>query len=186
MERYFILASGPSMTREDAEIAGSLGKVIAVNNTVDLYPQADILWASDIDWWDYNWTSWKPFQGRKITKKSDVQRRYGLEGFDSLNRCGLNDKCIYMNGNSGGAAISLAHLLGADEIILLGFDMSVKNGLHWHGKHEKTMNPNEGRIGNWVNCFNKIAKQTNKVVNCSRRTELESFPFDKLESYLSK
>jgi hypothetical protein len=73
----------------------------------------------------------------------------------------------------------LADELGADEIYLLGYDCSLKNGLHWHGKHDGKLT-NCDSIKEWPSIFARVSRQVDaKVYNCSRYTELKCF--EKLE-----
>ncbi|HCZ48509.1 MAG TPA: hypothetical protein DCZ11_05850, partial [Gammaproteobacteria bacterium] len=44
---------------------------------------------------------------------------------------------IHQGGNSGYQALNLAVLLGAERVILLGYDM---HGGHWHGRHGGRLN----------------------------------------------
>ena len=46
---------------------------------------------------------------------------------------------VYWNLNSGAASFSLANLLGAKRIILVGFDMALSTDMHqhWHGEYRK-------------------------------------------------
>jgi len=87
--------------------------------------------------------------------------------------------------NSGANAISLAAWLGAEKIILLGYDCSIKKGFHWHGQHKKPLT-NCTSIKHWPGIFEKVAKAFGhvEIINCTRETELECFKRDKLESVL--
>jgi hypothetical protein len=43
-------------------------------------------------------------------------------------------------GNSGFQAINLAVQFGAARIVLVGFDMTLAHGAHWHGRHPARLN----------------------------------------------
>jgi len=43
---------------------------------------------------------------------------------------------VCYNRGCGGAALNVAYLLGAKEIVLLGYDGSTKAGLNWHDEYE--------------------------------------------------
>jgi hypothetical protein len=54
-------------------------------------------------------------------------------------------------GNNGGFhALNLAVQFGARKIILVGFDMHIRNGLHWHGRHGDGLNnPRQSTVDRW-------------------------------------
>lgn len=57
---------------------------------------------------------------------------------------------IGWGGNGGFHALNIACQFGAKKIILLGFDMSLMRGLHWHGKHQDGLNnPRQGNVDRW-------------------------------------
>ena len=136
------MATGPSMTQEDADFCRGKAKVIAVNNSYALAPWADAMWATDAKWWNWHqgvpsftspkWSlehsAWNNFRA----KYPDVQRlrntgHLGLE----------HDPSGIRNGrNSGFAAINLAVHYGAAKIVLLGYDMQAHSGKsHFFGDH---------------------------------------------------
>lgn len=57
---------------------------------------------------------------------------------------------IGWGGNGGFHALNLAVQFGLRKIILCGFDMSLANGVHWHGRHGGGLNnPTQGNIDRW-------------------------------------
>jgi hypothetical protein len=57
---------------------------------------------------------------------------------------------IGWGGNGGFHALNLAVQFGLKKIILIGFDMTLQNGLHWHGRHDGHLqNPRQGSIDRW-------------------------------------
>lgn len=88
--------------------------------------------------------------------------------------------------NSGAGAIAAAALLGAQRIILLGYDCAYTGGkTHWHGDHPKGLF-NAGAVADWPAHFERLAKDLSSVeiLNCSRSTALACFPLGDLESAL--
>jgi hypothetical protein len=85
-------------------------------------------------------------------------------------------------------AIQFAIDKGFEKIILLGYDCSVSNGVHWHGKHEKMKNPDQARVHLWKGHFAAVATEAQQkkveVLNCSRYTELDCFKKVSLEEVL--
>ena len=87
-------------------------------------------------------------------------------------------------------AIQLGIFKGFKSIALLGYDCSLKNGTHWHGKHAEPdlRNPDESKVKKWHDQFSRVSdmakKQGVNIYNCSRYTELECFEKMELEEAL--
>ena len=66
-EKWLICASGPSISETDFAMVRrfTTWNVIAVNNTWELMPWADILYAGDIAWWDRYGGKARRFKGEK-------------------------------------------------------------------------------------------------------------------------
>ena len=198
-KRAAILASGPSMTRDDAELVrgwrdGGHGNVIAVNTTFRLALWADILYASDRKWWEMHeaevdrdflgekWTYENRFYGKAYQHARQVRivRGKGLSKEPGV---------VVSGGNSGYTAMGLAYELGARVLILLGFDMQSTGGqVHWHGTHPSGLRQNPLYRG-WLVRFPQFAADLEaagvKVWNCTRETALTCFPRADLEKVLS-
>lgn len=184
-----VLASGPSMTAEDAKLVmrwrdGNQRRAIAVNTTFRLALSADVLYASDRQWWEMHaaeverdfkgerWTYHNPFHGKSWERANQVSAFRGL---------GLSRKPgqIVSGGNSGYTAIGLAYEWGAKKIFLLGFDMQATGGqVHWHGSHPTGLRQNP-MFGGWACRFPQLALDLKKagvtVINCTRETALDCF-----------
>ena len=68
-----IVASGPSLTKKDCrfierERVKDKIRVIAVNNSWEMVPESDVLYACDLTWWDRYAGSTKDFEGLKYTQ----------------------------------------------------------------------------------------------------------------------
>lgn len=164
------VASGPSLTAEDCDLVRLSGlPVIAVNNSWRLVPFCQHLCAMDDGWWRHNKYS-LPSHIAGWTCNRGVSRRYGLQYFERLTTGSFN---------SGQCAIELAYRLGFSRILLLGYDCSLKDGIHWHGPHMATPNPTSQSIDKWQGEFALTRQHLPamvEVINCSRRTELTCFP----------
>ncbi|MET4721924.1 hypothetical protein ABIF63_006030 [Bradyrhizobium japonicum] len=84
-------------------------------------------------------------------------------------------------GNSGFQAINLAVQCGATKLILVGFDMRLDRGIHWHGKHDRGLNnPTERNILKWRGiidgCAPRLAELGVAVINASAVSALEAYP----------
>jgi hypothetical protein len=54
--------------------------------------------------------------------------------------------------------INLASQFGATGIALIGFDMRLDQGMHWHGAHRTPMrNPDEIRCIKWKGCIDGVS-----------------------------
>lgn len=185
MSKFFICASGSSLKQEDVDAIRGKGIVVVINNTHELAPWANILYACDIKWWKAYPEALK-FKGRKISIKYEHEDVELFESNEKLN--GLGEKLIHCGGNSGYQAINLAYLLGAKEIVLLGFDMQRTNGKgHWHGEHVRGLT-NQTNYNIWIGHFRILAIHLKnkgiKVYNCTRDTALECFERKKLSEIL--
>ena len=83
-------------------------------------------------------------------------------------------------GNSGFQMVDFVQQTGAANIILTGFDMHLKNGVHWHGPHGRGLaNPNEANMRRWRAVMDAAAKDLAslgiRVVNASRWTALNAY-----------
>lgn len=84
-------------------------------------------------------------------------------------------------GNSGFHAINLAVQFGVRKIILVGYDMRLDKGMHWHGKHPSACNnPTDGNVARWRRAVDGMAPSLFalgiKVCNTSPISRLENYP----------
>lgn len=57
---------------------------------------------------------------------------------------------IGWGSNGGFQAINLAGQMGVARIVLIGFDMSLERGVHWHGSHPAGLNnPRQSQVDRW-------------------------------------
>jgi hypothetical protein len=184
------MASGPSLTQDDADYCrGKADGVIVVNTTYKMAPWADALIASDVRWWQ--WHKGAPeFKGLKYAtskhvKWSGVQilRNTGSKGLE-LDPSGLKHGI-----NTGYRAVNLAFHFGAKRIILLGYDMKRGDGPkrleHWHGDHPV---PSRSQYPTFIKYFLTIVDPLKEhgveVVNCTPGSALECFPMADLRDAL--
>jgi hypothetical protein len=97
---------------------------------------------------------------------------------------------IGWGGNSGFHAINLAAQFGARRIVLVGYDMTMKNGLHWHGAHPRGLNnPTKGNVDRWRRAIDGGAPVLEaagiEVINATPDSALQAYPFMPLEEALS-
>lgn len=113
-----------------------------------------MLWACDFDWWDKN-AGVPSFAGLKLGNNECVARpEWGLKqvrilrGDDHLRLDTFGT--IGWGGNGGFHALNLAVQFGVRRIILVGYDMRLDRGVHWHGKHGGGLtNPTVTSVERW-------------------------------------
>jgi hypothetical protein len=171
------IASGGSLTKEDCEIARQWLEqkedrvIITVNTSYRIAPFAAYLYACDRQWWAQNHKQVKKnFKGRLFThcKFPDVEHAHCKD-----------------YRNSGANAIALAARMGCKKIYLLGYDCSLKNGYHWHGKHGGKFKDCKS-IERWPKIFQDLANEHKEIEikNLSRHTELTCFERAEVEKCL--
>lgn len=129
----FIVAGGPSVLSQDLELLRGRC-VIAINDSHERIPWADILFFADARWWVKHRESALRFAGRIVTT-SDVALPDGDPAIDRVRRCrrvtaGNGEPlrlCREPDGlavrrTSVTAAMNLAFHLGAMVLVLLGVD----------------------------------------------------------------
>lgn len=88
---------------------------------------------------------------------------------------------IGWGGNSGFQAVNLAAHFGTKRIILVGFDMRVDLGVHWHGDHRAGLNnPTPSSVERWRWILDRaapdLAERGIEVVNASPVSALTAYP----------
>ncbi|MEZ2604973.1 hypothetical protein [Kluyvera intermedia] len=164
-----ICASGPSLIKKDCDLVCASGHtVIAVNSTWLAIPDCDYIYSTDYNWWHNNINLLPPSPERWTSN------RKAFKEF-SLNLFPIHDGGTF---NSGQRAILFSAQLGAKNIILLGYDCSINNGIHWHGTHSSSSNPDVSTTIRWQREFEVIGKALCNdihIINCSRYTEITCF-----------
>lgn len=145
-ETCIILAGGPSLKGTDVPALRGKARVIAINDSWQLAPWADVCYFGDAPWWQQqqahnprsidgglsfhdmiyqaNWVTIANFSEHPQVKCLWSTGQSGLE---------KNPAALRNGSNSGYATINLAYHYGAAKIILLGYDMQCQgNVTHWH------------------------------------------------------
>lgn len=182
-EIIVIVASGPSASQTPLHLGRGRAKFIAVNSSWRLCPWADILFAGDYKWWEAQ-EGCPEFAGLKATIDRRASEQWGihrLQGFRADSRIEFDDFGHIGGSNSGFNAVNLAAQLQPSRILLVGFDMTLDYGSHWHGTHPEGMkNPVPDTVGKWRraldNAADVIAKRGIEVINCSPISMLKRYP----------
>lgn len=176
MKTAVCVASGPSLTESDCDLAASGADwIVAVNDSWRRASWAHAVYAGDFGWW-HEHRAEVPAHLECWTCSESAAHRYKLR----LHR--LETRGLY---NSGQRAVELAIALGFDRILLLGYDCTVERGTHWHGDHASGKNPDAARCRQWQDQFHGIRANGAQILNCSRETALMAFPRMSLEAALA-
>jgi hypothetical protein len=181
-----VLASGPSMSPEIADQVRAAGiPAIAVNNTRELAPWADLIYACDEAWWA-KYPAALALPGLKVTMGAvkGVLRvgNAGSAGYDHKDLQG-----VHTYGNGGAQAIQIAAKAGASRILLAGFDM---HGTHWHGEHHAPLrNSTVASFERWLLLMPQLAaalaERGVEVINCTPGSALTCWPITTMEKALA-
>ncbi len=165
-----VMASGPSLGFDDffdVELVRQSGLfTVTVNTTWKRAPWCDVIFAGDMAWWRVH--------GPKVTcgAKRWTCSKTAAKRF----ACEYRGRQIKPGYNSGACAVELAaNVYKAKKVIMLGFDGSVRHGVHHHGKHKKTGNPDSTRCKQWRRQFKHMVDicPKTRIVNCSAYTEID-------------
>ena len=179
MDKVIIIASGPSLCKADVDIcACSDWSIIAVNSSWKLIPRCDVIYAGDYEWWSKN------LEGINSTAELWSCSQRAAINF------GLNRHIVLPGSyNSGLRAIEFAVWKGVRNIILLGYDASLKYGRHWHNDYVDLPNPTQMHVKAWRRQFDAAAQVLNSkshIVNCSANTALTCFERGRLLDEVKK
>lgn len=193
-ETAVIVASGPSAKDAPLDLAKGKARFIAINRSLDLCPWSDVWYGCDFAFWKHV-DGGPGFTGLKLT----IEHRASKEWPEiKLVECKKADDRIVLDklnkvgwgGNSGFHALNLAVQFGCSKILMVGVDMSLKYGVHWHGKHPVGMNnPRSGNVERWRRAVDApaqiIAGLGVKVINCSPVSALRNYQKMTLEEALA-
>lgn len=166
------------------ERARGKARFIAVNESWRLAPWSEILYGGDFKFWEMN-NGCPEFQGVKVSidRRASEHPEWGVhrvQGHRGDNRI-LDDKGHIGGNNSGLNAINLAAQFEPSAMLLVGFDMCLEYGLHWHPNHPEGMkNPLPGRVESWRRAVDgaadALARRKIRVINCSQISALKRYP----------
>lgn len=193
-EAVAVVASGPTTKAEDLGQLRGRAKVVAIKKNVELIPWADVVYGCDAAWWLHK-RGLVDYKGLKVAWHKHACARFPdikkIEIDESQEKLHPNARKYRMvfdrpgvlggGGNSGYQAVNLAAQFGAKKIILVGFDMQERGGVHWYGRNhwEKAGNPDSDCFRRWRAAFNVAAhdleEQGVHVINVSPVSALTCF-----------
>lgn len=193
-----IVGTGPSAAAEPLERVRGQAKVFVIKSSWMLAPWADALYGLDRGWWIANKGA-AQFKGMKFSPSPTVCRIYPdvreirlkaraeiLTAQTGVIGCGLKSG----GGHSGFQAINLAVQFGAKRILLVGFDMTLANGAHWHKDYRGVAKPDAGRVLAWREAMDDCAPQFTAlgvdVINCTMASALTAYPKQPLSDAIGR
>lgn len=148
----------------------------------------DILFFGDTSFWEVNkMPMLNHFKSLRVTcgpSLEGVTTRVKILKKDHMHPYGISTKPGYIswNLNSGAAAINLAVLTGATQIILLGFDMNSQSPTqhHWHTEYgPRTLVKQQGVYVKHLQGFKTIAADAKKlgveIINANPESAIKDF-----------
>jgi hypothetical protein len=179
-ETVFIVGGGPSLAGFDWTMLEGKN-VIALNRAIEVVPSAAVLFFTDSQFYSWYREEVDAFHGLKITCKPIREKVEDIIFVKSTSKRGidLRPEFICHGNNSGYGAINVAFHLGARRIVLLGFDMTSKNGqTHWHDGYPRRHNHNVYlRLHAMFEALQKEALALDlEIVNANPSSELQCFP----------
>lgn len=159
-----IVAGGPSVKLVPIAAAHerfARAHWIAVNNAWKICRWADALYGCDATWWRQQEGA-PGFLGLKLTQDGTTPKRFPDVERVAIKR-GVNAMLfdrkgeLGWGGNGGFHALNLAAQFGAKTIVLLGYDMSLDHGTHWHGRHIGLNNPTIRALDKWAQYLDESA-----------------------------
>lgn len=177
---YAVICPGPSLTKEQCNLVQSVlpdDQILAVNNAIELIPQAGHLVANDAEWY-HEYNGWQ-YGAKKYSNQAWANRDDRVIGLERLRA----NKTRYA-GNSGVFAMEVARLLGARQIVLVGADM---HGTHFFGAHKNLRNTDAKRrsvhLQQYV-LFYLIHSQKIRIVNATKGSAIRHIPYMPLDRFL--
>jgi hypothetical protein len=177
-------------------------RVIATNMAFRIGNWIDLVLFGDVDFFKKNETPLSLFPGLRVALfPAGDDTEYTRPWLKSMTRTNLqilstDPYKLNFNTNTGAAAINLAYLLGAQRIILVGFDMNIEGiHQHWHNGY-RSVETEENEPSNDLKAtftthsakFPAIKNQLDKlgieIVNTSLNSSITCIPKKPLEDLL--
>lgn len=173
----FILGGGPSLKGVDVMALRRKGRVLAINLAFRLDRWADCVFANDRGWFDdFREELQGTYRGGLIVTTSNAAPEgLPLRKLKPTTKWPLSLHPQMLAGWDGGTrAINLAYLMGANPIVLLGFDM--RPGA-WHDGYSVPSEPETYTkyVRYHVEMAPWLARQGVTVWNCSPGTVLQCY-----------
>lgn len=191
-----IIASGTSAKKAPISLLKGRLPVVAIKENVELCPWADMVYGCDAPWWK-NQIGLPKYKGIKVSYAATLTQSYPdirmIDVRKDQDRF-LFDKpgVIGSGGNSGFQALNIVLQCGANRVLLIGFDMHDRSGLHWYGRNNGLgrNNPSEDNFRRWRTAFiaasPELVKRGIEVINASPISDLKCFRRQSVEETLAE
>lgn len=186
-KRVFLIGGGPSLKGFGFQRLRRAGVVVAINDAVKYAPWADCAVSIDTVWIRRTRYRLASFKGQQIgivpqdwggPHPSNMQclRRISGPGFSG------DMRSVYTGNNSGYAALHIALQRGAQQIYLLGYDMTGPG--HFHSGYRWPCVYGADQYPAWSQMFGVLAEVARtrgaRVVNCNPGSAIRCFEFQSI------
>jgi len=197
------IATGPSLTQQQVDVARAKGfRLFVCNNAFRLAPDAELLYAVNLAWWDHYFLEVRDLTCHKWTTNGEAADKYGLNWINERHGMGLctDPGTIHHGHGSGFSLVSMAHKYQARRIVLLGYDLKYapdydgrarqigSTPRHFFGEYPASMqhwpsvHVRDGVHVELLDLYQTVANQgLVEIINCSPDTALECFPRMRIE-----
>lgn len=189
-DKVYLVGGGPSLRGFDFELLrGQV--VVAINDASRYLPWATALFSADVMWMTNRREHIESFSRHRFLAIPPDQRGElrGVEYLTRLRLLGLSEVlgCVHLGGTSGYAALNLAVLKGAKEIVLLGYDYSGTD--RWYPDYDwSSRGRGQFEHEEWARNFDTmlpaLAVAGVKVTNASPESKITAFPKVELNQVL--
>ncbi len=192
------IGTGPSLTVQQIETARHKGFTLFGCNNVWELTELAVHYACNEAWWDQYWSPHLAASAsEKWTCNAEAARKYGLNWVAEKNARGLSrDPTVIHHGHgSGYTLLNLAYLMGAERIVLLGYDLKYapdysgasheigSTPRHYFGEypaplqHWPKVHVRGGVHTELLELYESVASQALiEIINCSADSALTCFP----------
>jgi hypothetical protein len=192
-----VVAGGPSAKDAPLDLVKDRARCVVINEGYRLAPWADALYAADAGWWERK-KGCREFRGLRVSQSDQAAKMYrGIRQVNLIRvgqivrkpkgTIGAGSDNRGTGANSGFQALNLAFQFGVSRLVMVGFDMTVAHGVHWHGRHTGN-NPTETGIARWRAVLDRqaayFAAVGVEIINASPFSALVNYPKMTLEQAL--
>ncbi len=180
-----ITGQGPSLVPSEVTTISEIFPTIAIKDTYQWAPNAQVIYACDRGWWFQRWKTDVALREHKADKvvldyqklDTKVPDLHWLKCAGNQGFC-FNEGHVCHGRNSGHQALNLAVNMGAKKVILIGYDMKRINGkAHCHDRHVPVP---EAVFDTFyeamMSSYKALVERNIRVVNTSLQSRLTCFP----------
>ena len=199
-----ILAGGPSLKGVDLKPLRGKVRVIAINDSGQRAPWADVCYFGDPPWWQMQQAQNPRSADGFLSFHDMIYKAFWvtIANFGehpqvhclwSTGQRGLeaNPTALRTGSNSGYATINLAYHYGAKRIILLGYDMQCRGAVtHWHNGPREPAPLFSTLLNSFLTHFDSLVHPLRdagvEVINSTPDSALRCWPYLPLEEAIEK